>query len=275
MDMTLGLCTIQRDRGPWLTEWLAFHHVVGFRKFFFYAHCCSDDSAARLNKLATVLDLTCFEINEEMDFVQLKAYQHAYDHHGAQVDWMAFIDGDEFLFPVEAEQLQDVLVEFDAAPVSALGVYWHCYGSGGHVQEPEGLLIDNYLERHETGFIRNRHIKSIVKGRQTMQANMNAHLFQTPHGTVDELMRPIHHGFMRDLEPSHRKLRINHYICQSREYYTNVKRKSGMADAGAAGRRADDWWELHDRNDVHDELVLRFRDRVAAKRAELEAVLAR
>jgi hypothetical protein len=272
--MDLGLCTIQRDRGPWLTEWLAFHHVVGFRKFFFYAHCCTDDTAAKLRKLGGALDIACFEINEEMDFVQLKVYQHAYDHYGAQVDWMAFIDGDEFLFPVEAETLQDALAEFAAVPASALGVYWHCYGSSGHVREPEGLLIENYLKRHDTSFIRNRHVKSIVKGGQAIRANMNAHLFGTPHGTVDELLRPVTHGFMKDLEPSHAKLRINHYICQSRDYYTQKKKNAGMADAGAAGRRADDWWELHDRNDVHDELVLRLRDQVAAKRAEFEALLA-
>jgi len=271
--MNLGLCTIQRDRGPWLTEWLAFHHVVGFRKFFFYAHCCTDDTAAKLNKLSKVLDLRCFEINEEMDFVQLKAYQHAYDHFGTQVDWMAFIDGDEFLFPVEADSVQDVLAQYSAAPISALAVYWHCYGSSGHVTEPEGLLIENYLERHDASFIRNRHVKSIVKGGEKIVANMNAHLFGTQSGTVDELMRPIHHGFMKDLEPSYAKLRINHYICQSRDYYMRVKKKAGMADAGAAGRRAEDWWDLHDRNDVHDELVLRFRDRVAAKRAEFEALL--
>ena len=221
--MNLGLCTIQRDRGPWLTEWLAFHHVVGFRKFFFYAHCCTDGTAATLRKLGQVLDLTCFEINEEMDFVQLKAYQHAYDHYGAQVDWMAFIDGDEFLFPSEADSMQDVLAEFRDAKMSALGVYWHCYGSSGHVREPEGLLIENYLQRHDVGFIRNRHVKSIVRGGETMRANMNAHLFQTQAGTFDELMRPIHHGFMKDLEPSHRKLRINHYTCQSREYYAGIK----------------------------------------------------
>ena len=268
----LGLCTIQRDRAPWLEEWLAFHYVVGFRKFYFYAHNCSDDTVLKLQRLASVLDLTCFEIKEEMDFVQLKSYQHAYDNFGDQVDWMAFIDGDEFLFPVKAMTLQDVLADYNDREMSALAAYWVCYGSGGHIQEPEGLIIDNFQERHDLNFIRNRHIKSIVKGRQKMLANANSHLFVTQSGTFDELMRPITHGFMKELTPSYQKLRINHYICQSYEYYMNVKRQAGMADAGATARRADEWWPLHDINEVHDDLIIRFRDQVIHKIAELTEV---
>lgn len=269
----LGICTIQRDRSPWLAEWLAFHYVVGFRKFFFYAHCCSDDTVLKLRTFASVLDLTCFEIKDEMDFVQLRSYQHAYDNFGDQVDWMAFVDGDEFLFPVEKMTLQEVLADYDDQEISALAAYWVCYGSGGHIREPDGLLIDNYQERPDINFIRNRHIKSIVKGRQKIIANVNSHLFVTQSGTYDELMRPVNHGFMKDLLPSHQKLRINHYICQSYEYYMSMKREAGMADAGAATRRSDDWWPLHDKNEVHDGDILKFRAQVVDKMAEMTDVL--
>ena len=38
--MKLGITTIQRNRGPWIVQWLAFHLMVGFDRFFFYAHKC-------------------------------------------------------------------------------------------------------------------------------------------------------------------------------------------------------------------------------------------
>jgi hypothetical protein len=271
--MILGLCTIQRDRAPWIVEWLAFHYIVGFRKFYFYAHHCTDETSQIIAKLSSVLDIKAFQIPDLMDFVQLKAYQHAYDNFGHEVDWMAFIDGDEFLFPTADDDLCNVLQDYSYKRMSALAAYWVCYGSSGHTSEPKGLVIENYMRRPPLSFLRNRHVKSIVMGRQEMTAAANSHLFKTQFGTYDELMRPITHGFMKETEPSYTKLRINHYICQSRDYYMGFKNKSGMADAGHAVMRPDDWWSYHDQNDESDGAIFKFRDRLATMVAELNEML--
>jgi hypothetical protein len=96
--MKLGICTIQRDRGRWVEEWLAFHYLVGFRKFYFYAHQCMDDTLEVLLRLQRTFDLQVFTLSADLERPQLGAYQHAYERFGAEVDWMAFIDGDEFLY---------------------------------------------------------------------------------------------------------------------------------------------------------------------------------
>ena len=273
--MILVLCSIQRDRAPWIVEWLAFHYVVGFRKFYFYAHHCTDDTCDILRKLTTVLDLKAFEIRDIADFVQLQAYQNAYDSFGHEVDWMAFIDGDEFLFPTQADTLQDVLKDYHYQRLSALGAYWVCFGSNGHIEEPSGLIVDNYTRRPEINIRFNHHIKSIVMGRQSVSANKNAHLFTTQFGTFDELMRPIDKGYMIDTTPTYEKLRINHYICQSYNYFKKFKQFSGSADAGHAVARPDTWWTDRDFNDVYDDAILRFRAALVEKVDELEDAIAR
>ena len=48
--MKIGLVTIQKSRAPWLHEWLAFHHLVGFEKFYFYAHNCTDHTGPALSQ---------------------------------------------------------------------------------------------------------------------------------------------------------------------------------------------------------------------------------
>ncbi len=256
-----------------MVEWLAFHYVVGFRKFYVYAHYCKDDSCEKLRRLCAVLDIKAFEIGELTDYIQLRAYQNAYDNFGHEVDWMAFLDGDEFLFPTRAETIEEVLNEYHYRRMSALAAYWVCFGSNGHIEEPSGLIIDNYTGRPPLDFRFNHHIKSIVRGRQQISANQNSHLFTTPFGTFDELMRPIDRGYMTTLQPSYEKLRINHYVCQSYSYFRTFKQMSGMADAGHANPRQDVWWTDRDFNDVHDETILRFRDKVTQKIAELNAVL--
>ena len=271
--MKLGICTIQRDRAQWMTEWLAFHYVVGFRNFYFYAHHCSDNSTEQLTRLSARLNIQAFELKDLRDYIQLQVYQHCYDTFNKDVDWLAFIDGDEFLYPVEAPTLQDVLAHYEDRTLSALAVYWLMFGSNGHMDEPDGLIIDNYTRRAKLEARENKLVKSIVRGGESIQCLRNAHLFTTENGTFDELMRPVDRGHMPEVEPTFNKIRINHYSCQSYHYYHGFKRTSGMADAGHNMPRPDDWWDSRNKNDILDTTIHRFRADVVELKAELDALL--
>jgi hypothetical protein len=83
----------------------------------------------------------------------------------------------------------------------------------------------------------------------------NAHIFKTRHGLIDENGRPITQG-LTDYEPTHARLRINHYVVQSRSYFLNQKKRSGAPDAGRDLVRPESWWDDNDKNDVFDESLL-------------------
>lgn len=257
--MQLGLVTIQRNRGPWLVEWFAFHYLVGFRKFYFYAHRCDDNTAQILAQLGRRFDLTSFAIDTVSDKIQLSAYQHACDHYANDVDWLAFIDGDEFIYPTAHATLQEALLPFAQDPsMSALGVYNRNFGSSGHLEEPTGLITENYRLRADEHFMAQRRVKSLVKGHQKINTTGNSHLFSTALGTVDELRRPVTWGYMPDYTPSYQAFCINHYVCQSRAYFLNFKKHSGHADASAAAVREEEWWSNFDTNAVYDHSLERF-----------------
>ena len=222
--MRLGICTIQRNRAKWLKEWVIFHHIVGISIFYIYLHKCTDNSKEVLESLQKIFKIHIFEVNDETFRPQLVAYQHAYSEFGHSIDWMAFIDGDEFLFPSTANTLIEVLKEYQYEKLSALAVYWQCFGSSKHIKDPNGLLIEDYQYKAKLDFIGNRHIKSIVKGGQGSYCTTteNSHLFNTIYGTFDELLRPIDKGLMNTLFPSHEKIRINHYATQSLEFFKNL-----------------------------------------------------
>lgn len=255
--MQLGITTIQRDRAPWVKEWIAFHYLVGFRKFYFFAHSCFDNTAEIVDNLKKHFDIKLFIVDSAVETPQLKSYQDAYDKFGNEVDWMAFIDSDEFLFPIKSDSMEFELKEFENKKISALGVYWSCFGSSGHLAEPPGLIIENYKHRAADGYPNNRHIKSIVRCNQkaTLQ---DVHLFNTPFGTYDENLRPITSDGWTNYEPTYEKFRINHYICQSRSYFFDFKQKCGNADGDRFHVRPESWWEEHDRNDIFDNSMDRF-----------------
>lgn len=258
--MKLGICTIQRDRAKWLPEWVAFHHLVGITNFYIYLHKCSDNSKEVIQNLQKKFNIQCFEIGNDTESPQLAAYQHAYQEYGHEIDWMAFIDGDEFLHPSEKFKIDEVLYEYNYQKISALAVYWQCFGSSGHISDPNGLVIENYNYRARLDFLPNRHIKSIVKGGQGRNCFSagNAHLFNTIYGTYDELLRPIDNGWMKNLTPSYDKIRINHYACQSYEFFKNFKQYSGAADGNKSLIRSNLWWDEYNKNDEYEDGISRY-----------------
>ena len=123
--MRLGNASIQRNRNRWIVEWLAFHMLVGFNRFYLYCHRSDDGMAQTLATLARRYPISVYSI-ESGQRPQLAAYQHAWDSHNAEVDWMAFIDGDEFLFSPSHANLADAVDGYTGRSLSALAAYWIC-----------------------------------------------------------------------------------------------------------------------------------------------------
>jgi hypothetical protein len=133
--------------------------------------------------------------------------------------------------------------------------------------------MQNYPRHSRPDFLPNRHVKSIVRGGEAVQIN-GSHVFDTLHGTVDELGRPITGGFMPNLEPSWQTLRINHYAVQSWQFFKRTKQHMGAADANPALVRPDSWYHQHDRNELDDGTSHQWLLRLKLKVAELERLLA-
>ena len=261
--MKLAVVSIQRNRAKWLKEWVLFHHLVGVSSFYMYLHKCTDNSKEVLATLSKDMDIKIHIVNDDIHQPQLASFNHAYQTYGTTADWLAFIDGDEFLYPTNSKSLLDVLAQYQYADMSALGVYWQCFGSNGHVQDPNGLIISDYTRRAPLSFESNSHVKSIVRGFQGKhcQAGPNSHIFNTILGTCDELGRPIQFG-LTSYQPSYQHLCINHYACQSYDFYKTFKMNSGAADAGANLIRPESWWTTYDRNEEEDKHILRFEKQV-------------
>jgi hypothetical protein len=257
--LSIAICTIQRNRAAWIKEWVAFHHLIGASKFYIYLHKCNDESATVVTELSRHFDISAFVLSDDVLRPQLAAYKHCYFSFGQNHDWIAFIDGDEFLFPTTGQTITEHFEYLFSEPIDAIGVYWACFGSSGHIKEPTGLVTENYRQRAPLDFGPNRHFKSIVRGSlgQSFSVLQNSHYFQTNQGTFDTQMRSLTNGFV-GYEPCYERLRINHYVTQSREYFLEFKQHSGSADMSASSIRTEEWWQRHDNNEIWDDSLERF-----------------
>ena len=99
---------------------------------------------------------------------------------------------------------------------------------------------------------------------------MNPHLAIYFDGcfSVDEKGTPVMNGIVDSFSVD--KIALNHYHCKSWEEY-QIKRPRGIADKFKFGIHAYDraFFDEHDRNDVFDDSILKYRDK-RAKNFSLE-----
>jgi len=283
----LAACAIFRDEAPYLAEWIAFHRLVGVEHFFLYDNGSEDDPE---RVLGPFLDEGVVTLRPWPTPFHLHAARDAYADcvhrlRGRRVRWLACLDLDEFLFAPRSPTLPPVLSAYEAHP--GVVVRWQVYGSSGHQGASDAPVVARFTRRAETGWIRNRRVKSIVDPERVARP-INPHHFAYHDGAraVTERMEPVGlvprtrwKRWRKRLRPLYRllgpaltrvdpyagaditsrvvsvdHLRINHYPVKSREEFLKKARLK------QAKKRYDgiDYFAYHDRNEVDDPILTRY-----------------
>jgi glycosyltransferase involved in cell wall biosynthesis len=256
-----AVCCTVKNEASILREWLAFHRAVGFEKVILIDNGSMDDTAGIV---------ASFRDRRSIDLVarpgraaQTDLYDEVVASYANDVAWIAFIDADEFLYPVDGTDIRHTIASF--GEVGAIAVHWHIYGSNGHLAHPDGLMIDNFTRRAPDDFLYNRHVKSIMNLKKAGRAR-TSHLFEVTDGTVDDAGRELPmvppYGFFEDTLPTYSKLRINHYHVRSRDYYWTKSQRGyfGLDDGKLENEdKTRMMFEVHDRNEIEDPSAQRFK----------------
>jgi len=228
------VCAVFKDESRHLREWLEFHSLMGVEHFFLYDDNSTDDF---MTVLQPWIDKGQVTLRPSRGRTQKAIYNHCLRHGGSRCRWLAFIDLDEFLFSPEAVSLPIVMERYASVP--AVFVHWILFGSGGHVQAPDGGTIDSYTKSmgldasisddfdHKVGGPRSQYVtawardgKSIVDPRAVIE--MGIHLpYVVSHGSlVTETFEKPHGKSPAGTPFTCDVLRINHYWSRSIEELT-------------------------------------------------------
>jgi len=208
---TIG--AIFKDEAPYLAEWIEFHLLPGAEKFFLYNNKSTDNFLPVLMPYIQqgIVELRHWKYPPPS---QVEAYHACIQTFGPYARWMAFIDIDEYLFPINDEPFIDVLRRYEDHP--GVAIHWKPFATSGHVLTPTGLTLENFTRAHENI---SDTVKIIIDPRQIER-------FTTPHSAsfmngqsaVTEDFKPIHTP--NRYEPASNILRINHYWTRSVEEFT-------------------------------------------------------
>jgi glycosyltransferase involved in cell wall biosynthesis len=241
----LAACMTFRDEALYLREWIEFHRLVGVEHFYMYDNGSTDGSAELLDLSDVTFKAWPGECRQEA----------AYDDCLATADarWVAFIDADEFLFNPRGRPVQDILREYEEFP--GVGVNLAIFGTGGHVEQPDGLVTESYLYR--AAHPQMRWVKCIVDPRRTDRC-LSVHEFAYSEGyAVDVAKRPLERWQTQSVVLS--RLRINHYHTKSLEEY-RAKLARPRANDAKLREPPEDWdkFRIGEEQQERDETILQY-----------------
>jgi hypothetical protein len=226
----LVICALFRDEAFFLKEWLEFHKLMGVQHFYLYNNLSQDEYIEILMPYILAGEVELFdwpvETYQQLDylnFVQLPIYNHALKIAQKTAHWAAFIDLDEFLFPVKSSDLVSFLQDYRA--FAGLVVNWQAYGTGGiDSLSPQGLITENLVWKAPTYFQGNHMIKSIVQPLLvSMISDPHSFFFVGDYFAVNANGEPIPPGQSSHPVIAIDRIRINHYWFGTKNWFLQNK----------------------------------------------------
>ena len=240
----LAICSIAKDEGPYIAEWIEWHISVGVEKFFFYDNGSTDNTRAVLEPYINkgIVEYVFFPGYRK----QIAAYDDCIERHRFDTRWLAFIDLDEFIVPVKHATVTEFLQDMDCAGVE---INWLTYGSSGQVEKSDSPVMKRFTKHSFFEHPINRHVKSIIDPRRVYCMSGCHEASRLSGVIVDSHGNAVTENFKRR-EPQHDIIRINHYAVKSRQEFLE-KQARGRA-SGKQRTVPDDYFARYDLNDVEE-----------------------
>ncbi len=228
-EHTLAITCIFSDCAKYMKEWIEFHRLVGVSKFYLYNNLSKDDYKSVLQPY---VDQGIVELYEwsftwskpgEFEPIKHSAYRDALTRAQSKVQWLAVIDSDEFLVPVEKNTLTEFLSDYQE--YGAVCLNWQMYGTSHVPTIPsDKLMVECLTMKAPTNMDpENRHVKSIIQTKYVQIPSVNDHFCLFNDGKTQ--VTPSKVSFFGPFSPTIEvdKARVNHYWTREEDYYYNHK----------------------------------------------------
>ena len=257
---TFGLFAVVKDEAPYIEEWIAHHRAYGCTQIFIAENGSTDGcrellQSLQASNLCHVVEFTTPAGRPP----QLAAYRMLAERFAGEVDWMAFIDADEFIIADEEfASIPDFLLDFHArGEIGAIALNWACYGSAGRQHFERGFVVKRFERRADQNALINHHYKSLVRSAAFAGTGSNPHHFQLKKG----FRYAAANGQPLALHPEKgaglssgvvwTNARLNHYVVKSHQEFFEKKALRGRATV-AGQHRSESYFRGHDRNEVNE-----------------------
>lgn len=286
--MNVGIGAIFRDECEYILEWLAWHHLAGFRDFYVADNGSTDGTLALLEALE--LEGYIYLLYQPVlpQNAQIKAYERILQVAVGNADAIYFIDADEFICHdsfEDGEEFRATQALLTPPQVGALALTWRLFGSSGKADFENKPVVERFTRYASYGS--SRLVKSAVKIPFVQSVSVhyarlhdNVAYVDASGSIIDDFItykdnnkiKAVVSG-MRDSACS-TGLMINHYVIKSKQEFLEKKVKRGDAMLGTDFKRSMDFFNEHDRNEhdfqIPDEKIIRLKSLMATMQQDLD-----
>ncbi len=257
-EYQLSICTMFQNESLYIKDWIDYHRYMGVEHFWLYNDRSTDDYRT---VLLPYIEKGVVELIEWPSVVtkdgwhdltvvnQPEVFTDALNKARGVSKWLAIIDTDEYIFPVQEATIIDCLeARFTNCP--GIRVNWQCYGTSHVAKIPEGTHIwDALLYKMPWDNKLNLYTKSIVQPNYVKNCP-NPHFCNYLDGYQDVNTHYKHSKNDSQSSIHIDILRINHYWTRDEWFLYHVrlpKRMSYERDtADFLLRRAEEMNEVFD-----------------------------
>ena len=279
MNVQLCVCAIARNETAYLLEWVAYQRLIGADRVLVYDNGHDAEGEALLDGLARRGVITRVRWSGSYPHgPQTPAYNDALRRMRGAAEWLVFVDLDEYVVPVHANSLVDLLSA--ATELDGMWFPWLIFGSSGESSYHPEPVIERFLWREDMADETVTPVKSAVRPHRTDSADMHVHnlvtdAYANPRG--ERAFLALEGGARRSaqLARGYDLARVHHYMTKSQQEW-RAKVARGRADRGFADPdSARDLAEFAkwDRNAIYDDTALRFLPTLRAEMRLLRRLL--
>lgn len=250
--MSTAVCLIVKNEVENIAEWVAHNAILGFDEIIVYDNYSNDGTTELLQKLEAFYPLNVRMWDDEKAHLssckQMAAYEHCLATDGPRLDWLAYLDADEFLIPPPGSNIADLIAQHPDD--NGLAFNWRIFGSNGLNNSRGRLVMEAFDRRALLTNNTNRHVKMMFRPKEAVKL-VNPHFvaLETPVMGVDgEPMTWSEPGITPPDRIVSGDWKLHHYIIRSRQHW---ERRMARKQTDGMTR---DWSEFdeYDRNEVLD-----------------------
>jgi hypothetical protein len=239
----LAICTIFENQARLLPEWLAYHHLVGVDHFVLYDNGSTDESAQAIHGSPVAEHATLIRWPQRPG--RTPAYRHFIDIFAPSFEWVAFLDVDQFLVPLNNPRVVDTLDWLS----NAAAVLVHRRMFRPNDWPPGNLAIEAFGRRAGDAFPANRAVRMIARCSELLDVTSQMHEFRV-NGPVFNTAGHLAPSRAVLDQPCFLNLVINQYDVRT-DAGASAPGAAGTDDARPAGARAAG-------EDQYDDAIMAF-----------------
>jgi hypothetical protein len=254
----LTLLTTIRNEEKYITEWLAYYHLIGIENFIVFLHKNTDNSYEVIKNLSFKDQIQIIKIEEENSIgihFQNNILRQAIEL--CDTEYLIYLDIDEFLYLNNNHYINDFLANYK--DIGGIAIYQNIFGSCGHIISPKGLVIENYVHRNydnihlsKTSLLFLKPVDLFAEVKILLNKNTIQHI-RTIHDIVCSKKIITQDG---SLFQKHKLKRTTDNIC-IHHYFTKSKNdwefKTGRQRISGSSKYSNDFFEYFSNQNYLDE----------------------